>query len=264
MTFTSRTLGRTGLNVGPLGISASYGVPASAIEGAFDAGMNYLYWGSRRSGAFAQALRSLAPRRDGIVFVLQSYSRIPSLMTWSVERALRMIGYDRVDVLLLGWWNRPLSPRILDTARALQLRGLVRFLGISSHNRNLAAGFASSGDFDVVHLRYNAAHPGAETDCFPHLPAANRPAIVAFTATSWGQLMNPRYTPAGERTPSAGDCYRFALSHAAVDLCATGPGSAAHVEHALEAVARGPMSADELAWMKRVGQVVRQRAWLGR
>jgi hypothetical protein len=53
------TLGRTGLKVGRLGVSASYGMPAAAVEMAFERGMNYLYWGSLRHGAFADALRHL-------------------------------------------------------------------------------------------------------------------------------------------------------------------------------------------------------------
>jgi hypothetical protein len=111
-------------------------------------------------------------------------------------------------------------------------------------------------------VRYNAAHPGAERDCFPRLPAEGRPGIVAFTGTSWGQMMNPKYTPPGERTPSAGDCYRFVLSNPDVDVCATGPTLAAHVDEAIAARELGPMTADELAWMRRVGVEVRRRAWL--
>jgi hypothetical protein len=33
----------------------------------------------------------------------------------------------------------------------------------------------------------------------------------------------------------------------------TGPADAAQFEEALEALRRGPMGADELAWMRRVG-----------
>ena len=36
------TLGRTGLVVGRMGLSASYGAPAEAIERGSEAGMNYL------------------------------------------------------------------------------------------------------------------------------------------------------------------------------------------------------------------------------
>ena len=262
MRFEDRTLGRTGVTVGPLGISASYGVPAAAVERAVEAGMTYVYWGSMRTASFAEALRHLAAKRDRFMLTVQSYSRLATTLTWSVERALRRIAYDHADVLLLGYWNRGMSPRVLDAARALQRRGLVNFVAVSSHNRALAATLAACGDFDIVHLRYNAAHPGAERDCFPHLPAAGRSGIVSFTGTSWGQLLDAKYTPAGERTPTAGDCYRFVLSHPDVDVCATGPASIDHVEEAIAARELGPMSEEELAWIKRVGAEVRRRAWL--
>jgi aryl-alcohol dehydrogenase-like predicted oxidoreductase len=262
MRFSDRTLGRTGVTVGPLGISASYGVPAAAVERAVEAGMTYVYWGSMRTPSFAEALRHLAPTRDRFSLVVQSYSRVGPALAWSVERALRRIGYDHADVLLLGYWNRGMRPAILDAARTLQRRGLVNLLAVSSHNRAAAAALAASGEFDVVHLRYNAAHPGAERDCFPYLPAEGRPGVVSFTGTSWGQLMNPKYTPPGERTPAASDCYRFVLSHPDVDVCATGPASAEHVEQAIAARELGPMAEEELAWMRRVGVEVRRRAWL--
>jgi aryl-alcohol dehydrogenase-like predicted oxidoreductase len=262
MRFEDRVLGRTGVTVGPLGISASYGVPAAAVERAVEAGMTYVYWGSMRTAAFADALRHLAPRRDRFTLVVQSYARIAPALTWSVERALRRIRYDHADVLLLGYWNRGLRPRILEEARRLQRRGLVNFLAVSSHNRPMAATLAASGEFDIVHLRYNAAHPGAERDIFPRLSAESRPGMVSFTGTSWGQLLNPGYTPPGEPTPTAADCYRFVLSNPDIDVCATGPASSDHVDDALSAREAGPLSGDELAWMKRVGAEVRRRAWL--
>lgn len=261
--FERRVLGRTELMVGALGISASYGVGAAGVERAVDAGLTYLYWGSMRRAAFCEGLRRVARHRDRLTLVLQSYSRVGRMMSWSIERALARIGYERADVLLLGYWNGPVPPRILDAARALRARGLVRFLAISSHNRPLAAAFAAGGDYDIVHLRYNAAHPGAERDVFPHLPAGPRPGIVAFTATSWGQLLNPRLTPSGERTPTAADCYRFVLTQPAVDLCATGPATDAQVEEVIAAQTKGPLSADEIAWMTRVGTAVNRRGWIG-
>ncbi len=262
MRFEDRVFGRTGITVGPLGISASYGVPAAAVERAVESGMTYVDWGSIRTAAFAEALRHLAPARDRFMLAIQSYARVGPVLTWSVERALRRIGYGHADVLLLGFWNRAVSPRILDAARRLQRRGLVNFVAVSSHNRANAATLGGGGDLDIVHVRYSAAHPGAEREVFPALPADDRPGMVSFTGTSWGQLLDPRLTPAGERTPTAGDCYRFVLSHPGVDVCATGPASAAHVEQALAARELGPMSEEELAWMRRVGVEVRRRAWL--
>src|SRR5690348_6653708 len=99
--FRTAILGRTGLRVGRLGVAASYGVPTSAVERAFDHGINYLYWGSRRTEAFADALRNLKPHRHRLALTIQSYSRVASLLALSLERALRKLRYDHADILLL-------------------------------------------------------------------------------------------------------------------------------------------------------------------
>ena len=264
--FGRRVLGRTGLEVGRLGISASYGVPGDAVERAFERGVNYIYWGSRRTASFGEGLKRLRPHRDRFALVIQTYTRVAGLMAWSLERALRALRYDHADVLLLGMWNKPVTPKILDAARQLKQRGLVRFLAVSTHQRKVVPQFAAASDFDIVHFRYNAAHPGAEKDIFPHLPATQRPGLVAFTATSWGQLigksslqaffMGGHPLPKGERAPTAIDCYRYVLSRPEVDVCMTGPSNAARMNEALEALRRGPMTEEELAWMQRAGRAV--------
>ena len=263
MGFEPRMLGRTGLRVGPLGVAASYGVPASAVERAFEQGVNYLYWGSLRRSGFAEAIRNLASQRDRLVVVVQSYSRMAMLLGWSLERALRTLHLEYADVLLLGIWNRPVPDRILDACRALRERGLARYLAVSSHNRRLVPELASNPAFDIVHFRYNAAHPGAETDIFPWLPTEKRAGTVSFTATSWGQLLKPAKIPGGERIPNGSDCYRFVLTRPEVDLCLTGPANRAEMDEALKALERGPMNDDELAWMRRAGKAVRGHAATG-
>ena len=257
--FEQRPLGRTGLMVGPLGLSATYRVPAAAVERAVDAGMNYLYWGTVRRRAFAEAIRHLAPRRERFVLVLQSYSPFGWGITYAVERGLSRLRLDHADILLLGYWNRPVPGRIIEACARLKERGLIRFVGVSTHKRSVVPDLARGGAFDLFHVRYNAVHRGAEAEVFPHLPARPRPAVAAFTATSWTQLLQPKLVPAGERVPTAGDCYRFVLSHPDVDLCVTGPGSMEHVEQALAAMARGPMTEEELAWMRRVGDAIHRR-----
>jgi len=245
-----RVLGRTRLQIGRLGVAAGYGVPGAAVEEAFEQGANYLYWGSRRTGEFAGALRNLKNRRDRVVLVVQSYTRVAALLGWSLERALRGIGYDHADVLLLGLWNRAVPERILEACGRLRERGVVRFVAQSTHHRPLVAKLAGESGIDVCHVRYNALHPGAERDVFPLLPADNRPGIVAFTATSWGQLLRGGRQSAGERVPTAADCYRFVLTQPAVDVCMCGPSTAAHLREALDAARRGPLDEGELQWMR--------------
>ena len=249
-----RILGRTGLEVGRLGIAASYGVPTAAVERAFERGVNYLYWGTFRRGGFGQALRNLKAQRDRMVLVLQSYSRAASLVSPSVEMALRKLRFDHADALLLGLWRSKPPRRILDACRKLKERGLIRHIAISTHNRPLVAELAADPSVGIVHLRYNAVHKGAEKEVFPLLAGnGNNPGLVAFTATSWSQLLNPKKIPRGERVPTASDCYRFVLSHPAVDVCMTGPANDAQAAEALRAIELGPMTEDELAWMRRVG-----------
>jgi aryl-alcohol dehydrogenase-like predicted oxidoreductase len=248
------TLGRTGRTVGRLGLASSYGADDHCVAMAFDSGVNYFYWGTLRRGPFGKGLRQLARARDRLVITIQSYSRLALLVPWSVELALRSLRMEYADVLLLGLWNKPVSGAILDQANQLRERGLVRFLGLSTHNRAMAGRMAAAGAPEVLHVRYNAIHRGAEHDVFAGLPPSNeRPGIVSFTATSWGQLLTPGKLDRGERVPTASDCYRFAMSNPAVDVCMAGPKNTAEFQAGLEALKRGPMDADELEWMRRVG-----------
>jgi aryl-alcohol dehydrogenase-like predicted oxidoreductase len=248
-------LGRTNRTVGRLGLACSYGADDRCVAMAFDHGISYYYWGTFRRGDFGAGLRRLKHARDRILVTVQSYSRMASLVGWSLERALRKLEMDYADVLLLGLWNKPVRPAILDAARRLRERGLVRYLAVSTHHRPLAPKLAAAGDIDILHVRYNAIHRGAEREIFPLLESREaRPGIVSFTATSWGQLLTPAKVPQGDRVPTAADCYRFVLSNPAVDICLSGPKNAEQFQAALDALDRGPMDPDELAWMGRVGK----------
>ena len=66
----------------------------------------------------------------------------------------------------------------------------MRRLGVTSHQRPLAATMAASGLLDCVMVRYNAAHRGAERDVFPVTTARGLP-VIAYTATRWGALLRP-------------------------------------------------------------------------
>lgn len=247
-------LGPEGPLVTPLGLGSSYGLPGAEVERAFERGLNYFYWGSWRRDDFGAGLRRLARRhRDEMVVTVQSYTRVASWMRVSLERALRRLGLDHADVLLLGLWNRTPPRRIRAAARALRDAGLCRHLALSCHNRPAFEDHIAEPTWDSIMVRYNAAHPGAELDVFPHLGRRRRPGVIAYTATSWGHLLDPRRMPPGEATPRASDCYRFALTNPNVDLVLSGPKDAAQLDEAMAALDRGPMTPDELEWMKRVG-----------
>jgi hypothetical protein len=129
---------------------------------------------------------------------------------------------------------------------------------ISCHHRPTFAQYIPDPVWGGVMVRYNAAHRGAETEVFPHLTGVDDPGVVAYTATRWGALLDPALTPKGDPTPRGSDCYRFALTNPAVDVVIAGPRNGAELDEAMAALDRGPMSDDELAWMRRVGDSVKE------
>jgi aryl-alcohol dehydrogenase-like predicted oxidoreductase len=247
-----RTLGKTGLSVSSIALGSSYGVGGRDIERAFDHGVNTFLYGSLRRPGFARGVRALAKHREKTVIAIQTYSRVGFLMKPFVWTALRSLGTDYVDVLGLAWWNDVPSRRIWDAALALKEAGLVRHIMVSCHHRPSFESFMRHEACDAWMVRYNAGHPGAEREVFPLLgdDVGARPGVFAFTATRWGSLL--KGAP-NEKSPRATDCYRFALSAPRVDAVITGPKNAHELDEAIEAMQLGPMSEDELAWMKRVG-----------
>lgn len=249
-------LPHTDLEVSRIGLGSSFGVPAEGLELAFERGINFFYWGSVRRPGFGEGIRRLARHhREQMAVVIQSYARWPAAsLTASVELGLRRLGLDHADVLLLGWYNSRPSQAILDAALELRARGRVRHLMMSGHERSFFPEMAKEDLFDLFMVRYNAVHRGAEQEVLPALPGgAARPAICAYTATCWGSLLDASRMPAGERTPQASDCYRFCLSQPGIDMVLCGPAKIDHVLEALTAIEAGPLSAEELAWMRRVG-----------
>jgi aryl-alcohol dehydrogenase-like predicted oxidoreductase len=258
-TFKEQTiLGRTGLHVGRLGISSSYGAPAEAFEEAFEKGCNYFVFGSfgrGRSREMIKAIHNITAKgqRDQLVVSLMDYTHSYLLGKGHFYKGLKKLGLDHVDVLTLGFY--PAKPRrqVLDLAFQLKEKGAVRHLALSGHNRKLFPKLREEGEVDVFQVRYNAANSGAEKDVFPYCGGENRPGIVSFTATRWGQLLKESKMPPGEMPLTAKDCYRFVLSNPAVDICMTGARTREMMRENLETLVSGPLSSEEMERIRRIG-----------
>ena len=80
--------------------------------------------------------------------------------------------------------------------------------------------------------------------------------MVSYTATSWGKLLKASRMPPGKRPLTPAECYRFVLSHPAVDCCLAGPRTEAEMDEGLAALARGQLSAEEMERIRRLGAFV--------
>jgi len=252
------TLGRTGLNVGRLGIASGYGAPAAAVEKAYkEYGLNYFYWSTPRSSKFKEGLRNLIKTdRHNINIVLQSYDHLGLLTPRAVNKGLKALNIDYADVLLLGWYNY-IPKHVADVALKLKEEGKIKYIAMSGHNRPTFGALAQdkNSPVDIFMVRYNAVHDGAEQDIFPHLAPQvdQRPGITIYTATCWRKLMDPAKMPQGETPLSAGDCYRFVLSNPHVDLCISAPNSVEQLDQTMKELQKGPLTDTETACIRTIG-----------
>lgn len=258
--FLESTLGKTGRRVFRLGLSGSYRPGRHAIASAIDHGVNYFF----AYGFDSQMLKALRDafktRRDELLIATGGYNWIlwRSNLRKALENRLRQLDTDHIDVFLfLGVMKPEQFPEaVLEEMVRLREEGKVRAIGISTHDRKLAGQLARKGALDLLMIRYNAAHRGAETDIFPYLQAHD-PGIVSYTATRWSFLLRRTKSWPKERPiPTAGLAYRFVLSNPHVDVVLTAPWNAAQLAENLAEIEKGPLTAEEMSLMREYGDAV--------
>lgn len=237
-----------------LGLSFSFGLDEAGVREALER-MQYVFLATRMP--VAPVREALARDRERYVVAggpVLGY--FPGSVRRAVEKQLRRLGTDYLDVLQLYWLGKmsALTGPVQEEMARLRREGKVRALGVSIHDRPRAGRLAEESILDLLMVRYNAAHPGAEREIFPHL-ARRRPAVVAYTATSWGKLLRAPRGWTG-RVPTAGDCYRFCLTGPHVDVALCGPRTVAELREDLSALEKGPLDPAELAWMREFGEAV--------
>lgn len=266
--FAFTDLPVVGKTVLRLGIAGNYGITADDARWAADQGANYWAWSPRMK--VTPALRDLLRSdRDHHVVGMYGMAGWNKQVRWSVERALKVLGTEYLDVFKLGWLGRTsrYSDAIVETLLELKEEGKILAIGTSIHDRVRAGKLVRDSAIDLFMLRYNAKHPGAEQDVFPHL-SERQPAVVAYTATSWRQLLRPIKNLTmppwpGDQTGTTpppltpGLCYRFCLTSPHVHLVLTGPKNREQLKENLAALNDGPLSDEELEWVRRYGRKVK-------
>ena len=266
ISFTDTILGRTNMKVFRLGLSSSYWPGKKAIYRAIDEGVNF-FFGFGIDRQILTVLRDvMKSNRDKFIVSTGAYNYIFGYQNIrrTLERRLKRLRTDYIDAFLfLGVTKSKEFPeRARDEMVRLREDGKVRAIGMSCHDRKFAGKLAAEGALDVLMIRYNAAHRGAEQEIFPFCPAHN-PGIVSYTATRWTYLLRrPRGWLKNGRVPTAGECYRFALSNPSVHVTLTAPRNEKQLVENIAAVRQGPLVEEDLRFMKDFGDAVyRQYKW---
>lgn len=273
--FLTRPEREFGKPVSRLGL-ASHGRTAITAEDVLHAvsrGVNFLNWSGFAEGppddeAFADAVASFGRERDRVAVCVQFAARTAAEVAGELRSVLSAIRSDYVDVVTLYYveradeWDALRGPGgVVECLLAARTDGLLRRLGVTSHQRPLVATMAASGLLDCVMVRYNAAHRGAERDVLPVTAARDLP-VIAYTALRWGALLLPTPDdPPGFVPPPAPAWYRFVLQHPAVSVALTAPHTRAEPDEDLQILSVStPLPADEYESLTRHGDRVRRHA----
>jgi len=254
--FSCRDIPGLGRRVFRLGLSGTFNLDEAGCREALER-IQYVFWTPRMKGLTAALRDALARDRGRYVVATGPFlGYFPGTVRRAAEAALRTLRIDFLDVFQLYWLGKmsAFTGAVQDELARLREEGKVRAVGASIHDRVRAGSLAENSILDLLMIRYNAAHPGAEQDIFPHL-AKRRPAIVAYTATAWrGLLKAPRGWKG--RVATAGDCYRFCLTSPHVDVVLTGPRTVVELRENLAAIDKGPLAPEEMAFMRELGRAV--------
>jgi len=251
-----------------MGVAGNYGITADDVPWAADQGVNYWLYGASFRKITAGLKDILKADRERHVLAFLGMGAFGWQVRKSVEGTLKKLGTDYLDVFKLGWLGKTsrYAPGILDELQKLKEEGKIRAIGTSIHDRQRAGRLAEDSPLDVFMIRYNAKHPGAEKDIFPHL-ATREPAVIAYTALAWQQLIRPVKGiemppyPGSEQAPplTPALCYRFVLSSPHVHVAITGPKDRAQLKANLDCMQQGPLSDEQMAWVREYGRQLKSK-----
>ena len=242
------------------------------VRFAIERGVNFLNWPGEAdepggADAVSETVAGLGVKRDSVVVCVQFGARTAADAANELRTVLATLRSEYVDVLTLYYveqaaeWEALRAPGgALDYLAAAKRDGAVRRIGVTSHQRPLAAAMAQSGQLDALMIRYNAAHRGAERDLFPVTDALGTP-VIAYTALRWGALMLATPDdPPGFVVPRAADWYRFTLHSPSVAVALSAPASRAELDEDLRVIDAEPLSNEAYERLAAHGQRVRRHA----
>jgi aryl-alcohol dehydrogenase-like predicted oxidoreductase len=246
-----------GQRVHRVGLVGNFGIEPKTFEAALDAGLNYVFWTPKMTKVTPVLKAALKKNRTSIVLATgPTFSFFGGSLRSGTEKILRLLDIEYIDILQQFWLGKWSAQTGATTEALAELKesGKVRLIGTSIHDRERAGQLAADRAYDMLMVRYNAAHPGAEVDIFPHVDPMQT-MVVSYTATRWRKLLK---RPRGWDGPiaTAADCYRFSLSRAEVDLSLMGVKTHAQLEENLKGLEKGPMTGEEMSWMREFGRAV--------
>jgi hypothetical protein len=274
--FTDRLELAGGLKVSPVCLGR-VGRPGLISE-AYDAGINFFFLSADMHWPLYQAsrrgLRDLLRRgrgvRDRVVVAVVSYVGQPEFCHVPFLEVVDAVpGLGAIDVTVVGGVYAPdflvrlaqYRKHRLPDGGPHHLPG-VKGTAATFHDRVTALAAVNHRLVDLAFCRYNADHPGAEEDLFPHLGRARGTLLFNFNSTR-GYVGQTRWKglalPGNQWRPAITDYYRFALRQPRIDGLLCGLESRRELEALGAALAAGGVTDEEAAYMRDLADLAAGR-----
>lgn len=257
-----------GLLVSPVCLGAV--ARPDVVLAAWEAGINFffltadLHWPMYEP--LRRGLRALFKRpgaRESVVVCTTAYVTQPDFCEMPFEEVVEALpGLGHIDVVSMGGVSAgDFKPR-LPVYQRHRAHGFVgcRAIGASFHDRKTALAAINAELVELAFVRFNAGHPGAQKEIFPHLRSGRRTRLFNFkTIDGWvapAQLdalgLDPR-----SWQPHPVDHYRFALSQPALDGVLVALSHPREVRQLADALAAGPMAEEEQRYLMTLAKARR-------
>ncbi|MBA3652962.1 MAG: aldo/keto reductase [Actinobacteria bacterium] len=270
-------LGKTNLEVSVAGLGcgghsrlgqthgATEAESIAVVQRALDLGINLIDT-ARAYGTEEIVGKAIKGRRHDVVLSTKALLDTEDSLTASLDKSLKRLGTDYVDVFFLHGVTldqyQRIGPDCIAELLALRDAGKLRHLAISERFAD-DAGHAmlpialADACWDVVMVGFSILNPSARTRVFPITTEQDVAVLVMFAvrkALSSPDELHKVLASVAHREDAldflvdiVDAAYRFARHEPGTDVVLTGTGNVAHLESNVESINRRPLSGAYLA-----------------
>lgn len=193
-------LGKTGLMVTRLGFG---GIPiqrvsedeaVAVVKRCLDLGINFFDTANGYTTSEQRIGKAISGRREGLILATKSMSRNPEKVSAHVQQSLKQLGADYIDLYQLHnvsdfeTLDKVLAPGgAADRLEEARKAGLVRHIGVTSHQKDVAKKAILSGRFETLMFPLNFIAMEAADDLLP-LAREHDVGFIAMKPLAGGML----------------------------------------------------------------------------
>jgi aryl-alcohol dehydrogenase-like predicted oxidoreductase len=228
-----RRLGRTGLLVTEVGFGAAH--VATVDEGeealfrAFSLGVNFVETGrlyGESEYLIGRALRRLGEGVPPVYVASKTLKRTRDGALMELERSLAYLGLESVDIYQLNdvdeesWYQVIASDGALQGLQEARERGLVRFIGLTSHSAEVLRRAVESGQFDTIEVKHSPFN--REGEAVIRLAHRRDVGVIGMKPFGGFGMLGSLRTSPDAHALDAGTLLRYALSNRYVSVVIPG------------------------------------------